>query len=273
MLFLCLAGIPATSGWSRAGAAEPNAITKFLSNVNRRACYSYKIKIACKALPKPAAAKGGVPVPRAKPEAIQKLATTAPRAGQGNTLASTADATCLQRLRSAGAEFTVATASAASSQCQIRNPVNLLSVKTRKYTVELPDTPLLNCRFALQFSKWVSKSATPILETELQTPLKNISTGPGFECRKRDNSAKPSEHGSGNAVDIAAFAMRDGRSINVQDAKNPGAESFTVLRGLRSSACGFFTTVLGPGSNADHERHFHFDLGPHGNNGDYRICE
>jgi hypothetical protein len=31
--------------------------------------------------------------------------------------------------------------------------------------------------------------------------------------------------------------------------------------------------VLGPGSNAAHESHFHFDLGKHGNSGNYRICE
>ena len=42
---------------------------------------------------------------------------------------------------------------------------------------------------------------------------------------------------------------------------------------LRISACGYFTTVLGPGANAAHAEHYHFDLGLHGKSGNYRICE
>jgi hypothetical protein len=42
---------------------------------------------------------------------------------------------------------------------------------------------------------------------------------------------------------------------------------------LRTSACGYFTTVLGPGSNEAHKNHFHFDLALHGRSDNYRICE
>jgi hypothetical protein len=42
---------------------------------------------------------------------------------------------------------------------------------------------------------------------------------------------------------------------------------------LRTTACGYFTTVLGPGSNLAHATHYHFDLGVHGKSGNYRICE
>jgi hypothetical protein len=101
----------------------------------------------------------------------------------------------------------------------------------------------------------------------LNSPVDRISTGPGFECRGRngDGSAKVSEHGYGNAVDITTIHLRNGKVLNVADS--------TLLHGVRASACGYFTTVLGPGANAAHASHFHFDMGVHGKSGNYRICQ
>jgi hypothetical protein len=42
---------------------------------------------------------------------------------------------------------------------------------------------------------------------------------------------------------------------------------------MRRAACGWFTTVLGPGADAAHAEHFHFDIARHGNSDFYRICE
>ena len=88
-------------------------------------------------------------------------------------------------------------------KCHVQNPVNLQSVTAQKHN-RLPEAPLLNCKFALQFSKWLSESGAPILSAQLNSPVERISTGPGFECRGRngDGTAKVSEHGYGNAVDI-----------------------------------------------------------------------
>lgn len=166
-----------------------------------------------------------------------------------------------------GAKFTVPAVNVDSGKCYVRNPVNLRSVNAQDNSIKLPEAPLFNCKFALQFSKWLSEAGAPILAAQLDAPLDTISTGPGFECRGRngDGSAKISEHGFGNAVDITTLRMRDGKVVNV--AGN------TLFDGFRTSACGYFTTVLGPGSNSAHEKHFHFDLGLHGKSGNYRICE
>ena len=152
-------------------------------------------------------------------------------------------------------------------KCNVKNPVNLRSVTTKHSTIDLPEAPLLNCKFALQFSKWLSESGAPILSAQLNSPVERISTGPGFECRGRngDGTAKVSEHGYGNAVDISTFRLQNGKTLNVGDS--------TLLPGVRASACGYFTTVLGPGANAAHASHFHFDMGAHGKSGNYRICQ
>jgi hypothetical protein len=193
------------------------------------------------------------------------------------------DKDCLQQLHAQGADFTVATGVVDAvatgvpdnGLCHVQNPIRLKYVKTQSNIIKLPEAPLLNCKYALQFSKWLSESAAPILAAQLNTALEIVSTGPGYECRGRngDMFAKISEHGRGNAVDISTFSMHDGKVINVADAQNPSTSSYAILRALRSSACGYFTTVLGPGSNAAHASHFHFDLGLHGKSGTHHICE
>jgi hypothetical protein len=101
------------------------------------------------------------------------------------------------------------------------------------------------------------------------------ATGPGYECRGRngDSSAKISEHAFGNAIDIVSFRLASKESIPVANVTKTGNEESRWLMALRISACGYFTTVLGPGSNAAHAEHYHFDLGLHGKSDKYRICE
>jgi hypothetical protein len=215
--------------------------------------------------PKPVASP---PIPRTKPQTLQKQAAIIPRVLPRDTLVPDDKIdTCLQKLRASGADFTVPATNVASGKCHVQNPVNLKAVRAQGNSIKLPEAPLLNCKFALQFSKWLSEAGSPILAAQLDSPLDKLSTGPGFECRGRngDGSAKISEHGYGNAVDITTLRMRDGKVINVAGSK--------LFDGFRTSACGYFTTVLGPGSNAAHEKHFHFDLGLHGKSGNYRICE
>jgi len=58
-----------------------------------------------------------------------------------------------------------------------------------------------------------------------------------------------------------------------KDNRESASPSFQVLRGLRATACGYFSTVLGPGTNQAHASHFHFDMAVHGKSQNYRICE
>jgi len=224
--------------------------------------------IAAKAIPVIASkAMVPAPLPRLKPRGLQQQAALIPRAAPKEPIAKDGSESCFQQLRAMGAKFTIAAATVNYGKCHVENPVNLQSVTTKQSTIELPEAPLLNCKFALQFSKWLSESGAPILSALLNSPVERISTGPGFECRGRngDGTAKVSEHGYGNAVDISTFRLQNGKTLNVGDS--------TLLPGVRASACGYFTTVLGPGANAAHASHFHFDMGAHGKSGNYRICQ
>ena len=69
-----------------------------------------------------------------------------------------------------------------------------------------------------------------------------------------------SEHAVGNALDIAAFVLADGRRITVKDGWKGSPEEQGFLRDIQGAACDQFTTVLAPGSNAFHYDHIHVDL-------------
>lgn len=247
-------------------AIEPAALpadTKS-NKTDKLASSTQRPVIAAKAESKAAAS---APLPRLKPESLQQQAALIPRATPKDITRKDDTESCFQMLRAIGAKFTVAAATVNYGKCRVENPVNLRSVTVKQNTINLPEAPLLNCKFALQFSKWLSESGAPILSAQLDSPVERISTGPGFECRGRngDGTAKVSEHGYGNAVDLSTFRLRNGKTLHVGDS--------TLLPGVRASACGYFTTVLGPGANAAHAEHFHFDMGAHGKSGNYRICQ
>ena len=109
--------------------------------------------------------------------------------------------------------------------------------------------------------------ASPAANAEFGSPLKSIAQASGFVCRPRNGTTKLSEHAFGNALDIASFTLGNGTVIAVEPA--PPAKNEKYLRAVRNAACGPFKTVLGPGSDADHALHFHFDLAQRRNGGTF----
>ncbi|WP_244435028.1 extensin family protein [Methylocystis sp. SC2] len=204
------------------------------------------------------------PLPEAKPSVVDE----APR---GET-ESAED--CMAKLRAAGVAFGPAEAPAgALDGCAIEAPVRLLSVTVGVRRVALNAKPLLACGFALQFSDYVKNLLAPLGAGTIGASLVAIDTGSGYECRgrNRDNGGKLSAHAKGLALDIAGFDFSNGRTVGV-DAQ-PDPQSTAYVKTLRRAACGWFTTVLGPGSDPYHASHLHFDIARHGSNDDYRICQ
>jgi hypothetical protein len=184
------------------------------------------------------------------------------------------DAACRADLTRVGVEFSDGQDRITGTSCSVVDPVALKSVKSVLGVVSLPGNPVLACPFAKQFATWVADVAAPVVAAHRGAKLDALSTGPGFQCRGRvgEASGKMSEHASGNAVDIDAL-IAGGKRIEIAEVAAPDSPARRLLMALRISACGYFTTVLGPGSNAAHASHYHFDLGLHGKSSNYRICE
>ncbi|HSA66453.1 MAG TPA: extensin family protein, partial [Methyloceanibacter sp.] len=83
-----------------------------------------------------------------------------------------------------------------------------------------------------------------------------------YGCRTRNNhGVAMSEHAFGNALDVAAFRLADGREISVlRDWWRGGPAERAFLQAAFAGACAEFYTVLGPGSDPYHSNHFHLDL-------------
>ncbi|HEY6025031.1 MAG TPA: extensin family protein, partial [Pseudolabrys sp.] len=85
--------------------------------------------------------------------------------------------------------------------------------------IELKPAPVLRCTFAESLAGWLHDEAAPRAD-RLGAALRAVETYDDFECRGRNRvaSAKLSEHGKGNAVDLRAFVLADGRAIGLTDA-------------------------------------------------------
>ena len=184
-------------------------------------------------------------------------------------------AACRAKLESAGAAIEIPHDMVLGKGCAVANPVTLKSLRTPAGMISLPGKPILNCNFATKFVTWLADVASPIVIAHEHAMLVTLSASPGFQCRARvgEASAKMSEHASGNAIDIDGLVLAGGRRIEIASVSDPASPDHRLLMALRISACGYFTTVLGPGSNAAHASHYHFDLGLHGKSANYRICE
>ena len=182
--------------------------------------------------------------------------------------------TCLAKLIASGADAASAPAPAAPvAGCGIDAPVRLSSVTVMgSDIVNFPDRPLLDCQFAAVFTDYVRLIVAPLGQTMLHAKIVGIETGPGYDCRTQDRiaGAKISAHAKGLAVDFVAITLADKRRVLVERQTGSDASYF---RAVRMAACGWFTTVLGPGTDAFHVSHMHLDIAPHGSSGSYRICQ
>ena len=159
--------------------------------------------------------------------------------------------------------------------CKLSGAIKLTAVATAFGTSSISGKPAMLCSFARQFSGWVREVAAPLTLAYTGQRLTRIEAGQAFACTARyDKPGEvPSEHAKGDAIDIASFVLADNRRIRVkqQDSDIPWRAISSTL--LRTTACGYFTTVLGPGTDSAHAEHFHFDSGMHGATPNYRICE
>jgi len=189
--------------------------------------------------------------------------------------ASTETEACFAHLREGQVEAQVVAAPPAPlADCAIAAPVQLASLRLANgEIVKLPDHPILDCAFAATFTEFVHDLVGPLGAAILGSPVVALATGPGYECRSRDRvvGAKPSAHGKGIAIDLSEIVLADRRRIVIAHPASAVEEVF--VRTIRRGACGWFTTVLGPGSDAAHADHLHFDSLSHGANDNYRICE
>jgi hypothetical protein len=165
---------------------------------------------------------------------------------------------CLAVLKSNDVRFTPLPNQSFGGGCQTIDTVKLMSFAT-----EASNLGAMTCPLATNFSAWAKHAVRPAAIKYLGSDAVRIETMGTYSCRRVSGarSNKLSEHAFGNAVDVSAFVLKDGRRISVLNGWNGKADERAFLRRLHESACKRFGTVLGPDYNGAHANHFHFDMG------------
>lgn len=222
------------------------------------------------------------PLPPQRPSDLGAAPGTAPseptaQPGNGEQIPEPSIDECVTRLGALGVNAQAATAPPDNNEaCVVATPVRLKHV-TGHYglgsAIQFPNQPLIDCRLAEPLARWLGEVVAPIFAANFSSPLRAVRTGPGYVCRYRNREAtgKISAHAMGLALDISAFELANGQTVSVGSGNDPVSEA--VLRTIRTAGCGWFTTILGPGSDAAHANHLHVDVQQHGSDNRLRICE
>jgi hypothetical protein len=136
------------------------------------------------------------------------------------------------------------------------NPVNAFG------PVAVTPTATLACPIVSALDRWLADSVQPSAMRWFGARVVEIKQISAYSCRGMNGNSRAhiSEHAFGNALDIAAFTLADGRRITVKDGWKGMPEEQGFLRDVQGAACQQFNTVLAPGSNVYHYDHIHVDL-------------
>ena len=145
-----------------------------------------------------------------------------------------------------------------SGQCSALGAVQLRDIGT-----PVTNLDAMTCGLSYAFTLWVQSDLQVPAMGEFGSPVVKVETMGTYSCRNINGATtgKLSEHAFANAVDVAAFVLKDGRRISVLGGWSGDPREGRFLRTVRNSACRRFNTVLSPDYNAAHRDHLHLDMG------------
>jgi hypothetical protein len=220
-----------------------------------------------------------IPIPRAKPAELAGPALVAMAPGPGSSWSTdevnAARAACGPLLHGLDLDWRPLDPIGSEGGCGTPAPIEVTAIAG----VRLEPPATVNCRLAAKLHGWITGSVQPAALKDLKTQVEVIHTASSYVCRRRNNQAtgKISEHAKADALDMAGFTFARSKDVTVADgwgsvlAKIGLSGQGSFLEDIHKDACTYFTTVLGPGSDAYHGNHFHVDTIIR--NHDYRICQ
>ncbi|OHV85063.1 extensin family protein [Rhizobium sp. LCM 4573] len=166
---------------------------------------------------------------------------------------------CLAELTSLGTKFKPLNRIDDGNGCGIEQPVEISEA--------LPGISLggaaMRCKTALAMAHWLKDTVQPSLKIAMpDRRITGIVPGSTYDCRLRNGAStgKISEHARGNAIDVAAFKLDNGETMEMKPRAEDSTMEGAFQRTATAGACLHFTTVLSPGSDAAHQDHLHLDV-------------
>jgi hypothetical protein len=138
--------------------------------------------------------------------------------------------------------------------------------------LEVSPPATLVCAVAEALSRWTKEVVAIEAGRHLEAQPTRIAIGTSYECRNqnRQPTGKLSEHAFANGVDISGFDFKGRKALAIGEHA-PETPEALFQQAVRTGACNYFTTVLGPGSDAAHATHLHLDLRGRGRG--FRLCQ
>jgi hypothetical protein len=190
-----------------------------------------------------------------------------PMSGAGAASMPAEEVACRRSLKRLGVSYQDLAPINDGGSCRIEHPIKLIGFSGN---IAMKPAATLTCDMALAFATWTKNELAPNARSRYWSGVKTIHQGSSYSCRRIAGTTVASEHSRGNALDVMRIELKNGRDIKV---KKQGLFAFRargLLNTVRADGCSYFTTVLGPGYNADHADHFHFDIKERRNG--YRAC-
>ena len=114
-------------------------------------------------------------------------------------------------------------------------------------TVQLSNPATLGCPVIAETERWLEQIVQPAAALYFGSRVVAMRSG-DYACRTRNSrrGAPLSEHAFGNAVDVMAFTLANGRDVTVRRGWRGEEDERAFLREVFLGACRGFSTVLGP---------------------------
>ena len=177
---------------------------------------------------------------------------------------------CLEQLARLDLSYSALPPIQSEEGCGADSPIK---VKRMSSGVKLRPPATLNCSMVKALTAWVDDILVPAAKEHLNARPQVLYIGGSYECRGRNRraDAKMSEHSFANALDIMGVGFKKRDAVFIQDRQNEDADVAAFQHEIRTRACDYFTSVLGPSTDEPHKDHLHFDLRRREN--DYKICQ
>jgi hypothetical protein len=155
--------------------------------------------------------------------------------------------------------------------CGALKPFKMAAAVDGSVAIEPP--ALVRCPMVHAIEYWTNHVLKPAARRHLKADVVAVKIASSYSCRPMNHvsGAFLSEHGHANAIDVAGFALADGRVVKVKSWWSGSVAERRFLAEVRRRSCAVFTTVLGPGYDRLHADHLHLDLARHRDDG--RICK
>ncbi len=177
---------------------------------------------------------------------------------------------CLSALKASGTKFEKADDIDDGGGCGIDKPITVSEIL---HGIKITPKATIRCQTALQLARWTKQTVLPAAKIAFDgETVTSIQNAYDYVCRRRNNAptGKLSEHARGNALDIGGFTLSNGKTVNIKPRDDDSTLEGAFQRTVRASACLYFTTALGPGSDRAHKTHLHLDILER--RGGYRYC-